>query len=78
MHGKYELKKMCQMSFFSVPSKIINELSSKDKTVREGDKVELVCNVTGVPTPEVMWYKLPTEGQQKKESRSYYFIYGRC
>ncbi|XP_060592725.1 limbic system-associated membrane protein-like isoform X7 [Ruditapes philippinarum] len=50
-----------------VPSKIINELSSGDKTVREGETVTLVCNVTGVPTPDVTWYKLPNEGSQKKE-----------
>ncbi|XP_045156642.2 limbic system-associated membrane protein-like isoform X2 [Mercenaria mercenaria] len=50
-----------------VPSKIINELSSRDQTVREGETVTLVCNVTGVPTPDVTWYKLPNEGTQTKE-----------
>lgn len=50
-----------------VPSKIINSLSSGDQTVREGDKVTLVCNVTGVPIPDVTWFRLPNEGLQTKE-----------
>lgn len=50
-----------------VPSKIVNELSSRDQTVREGETVTLVCNVTGVPLPEVTWYKIPDDGSQAKE-----------
>ncbi|XP_053406303.1 limbic system-associated membrane protein-like [Mercenaria mercenaria] len=50
-----------------VPSKIINEFSSRDQTVREGETVTLVCNVTGVPTPDVKWYRLPNEGTQTKK-----------
>ncbi len=57
-------------SIFSVPAQIIDELSSDDVTVQEGDTVILVCNVTGVPKPEVTWYRRPanskiTERQSK-------------
>lgn len=51
-----------------VPSKIVNELSSRDQTVTEGATVTLVCNVTGVPTPNVTWFKLPNDGTQTKQS----------
>lgn len=57
------------LQYVSVPSKIVNELSSRDQTVREGETVTLVCNVTGVPLPEVTWYKIPDDGSQAKESR---------
>ncbi|KAL4228262.1 hypothetical protein ACF0H5_013695 [Mactra antiquata] len=53
--------------FVLVPSKIVNERSSQDQTVREGETVTLVCNVTGEPTPEVTWYKLPNDGLSVKE-----------
>ncbi|GFO50284.1 protein amalgam-like isoform x2 [Plakobranchus ocellatus] len=45
------------------PPKIIEHLSSPSSVrVREGDTVELVCNATGTPTPEVIWYEKPEEG----------------
>jgi len=44
---------------FAVPATIIDELSSDDSTVQEGDVVVLVCNVTGVPRPDVTWYRRP-------------------
>ncbi|KAL8583912.1 hypothetical protein ACOMHN_009665 [Nucella lapillus] len=40
-----------------VPAKIIQHLSTSNLVVRENEKVTLVCNVTGVPVPEVMWYR---------------------
>lgn len=40
-----------------VPAKIIQHLSTSDLVVRENEKVTLVCNVTGVPVPEVTWYR---------------------
>jgi len=43
----------------SVPAMIIDELSSNDVTVQEGDVVILICNVTGVPRPDVTWYRRP-------------------
>ena len=43
------------------PAKIIDHLSSgATVVVQEGDTVELVCNVTGVPHPTVTWYRIPT------------------
>ena len=57
------------LQYVTVPSKIVNELSSRDQTVREGETVTLVCNVTGVPLPEVTWYKIPDDGSQAKESK---------
>lgn len=70
--GKY----MCQVNTVPVkikyviltvhePPAIIPKLSSPQKViVREGDTVQLVCNVTGVPTPTVRWYKkLSNRGQ---------------
>ncbi|KAK3610192.1 hypothetical protein CHS0354_038830 [Potamilus streckersoni] len=50
-----------------VPSKIIDELSSRDKTAREGETVLLLCNVTGVPLPEVTWYRLTSDAAIAKE-----------
>ena len=42
---------------FAVPAKIIEHLSTGNLMVRENEKVTLVCNVTGVPVPEVTWYR---------------------
>ncbi|KAL3866522.1 hypothetical protein ACJMK2_043815, partial [Sinanodonta woodiana] len=41
-----------------VPPRIIEEYSSKDVSVRENEKVTLTCNATGVPPPEITWYKI--------------------
>ncbi|GAB1606028.1 lachesin-like, partial, partial [Argonauta hians] len=40
-----------------VPPTIISHLSSTDMEVREGDTVTLICNVTGIPHPNVTWYR---------------------
>ncbi|KAI0235537.1 hypothetical protein LSAT2_013939 [Lamellibrachia satsuma] len=54
-----------------VPATIIDELSSDDVIVKEGDTVMLVCNVTGIPKPTVTWYRQPvnSKGIMPKESK---------
>lgn len=42
---------------FTVPASVIGQYSSDDVTVREGDTVSLTCNVSGIPEPEVTWYR---------------------
>lgn len=53
-----------------VPATIIDELSSDDVTVHEGDVVVLVCNVTGVPRPDVTWYRRPAVSDKMAERES--------
>jgi len=53
------VKSKIVMLHVKVPAQIIDELSSNDVTVQEGDTVVLTCNVTGVPKPEVTWYRRP-------------------
>ena len=65
------------------PAKIIDHLSSgATVVVQEGETVELVCNVTGVPHPTVTWFRIPTglmhesdrtleaDRRKKRESRT--------
>ena len=65
------------------PAKIIDHLSSgATVVVQEGETVELVCNVTGVPHPTVTWFRIPTglmhesdrtleaDRRKKRESRA--------
>jgi len=63
-HGQYRctlntdpVESKIVMLHVTVPALIVDELSSDDVTVQQGGKVELICNVTGVPTPEVTWYR---------------------
>ncbi|XP_070174728.1 limbic system-associated membrane protein-like [Littorina saxatilis] len=76
--GKY----MCQVNTDPVqvrpvhlhvhePAKIINHLSTPSTVmVREGETVELVCNVTGVPHPMVTWYRIPTGLMQDSDRKA--------
>ena len=52
---------------FSVQPTLHPEMSSKDKTAKEGDTVELVCNVSGIPHPNVTWYRKSINGKKPKE-----------
>ena len=54
----------------AVPASIIDELSSGDVTVQEGDTVVLICNVTGVPTPDVTWFRRPANKMAERESKT--------
>ncbi|CAL1529683.1 unnamed protein product [Lymnaea stagnalis] len=40
-----------------VPPAILSQLSSDKVTLEEGQTATLVCNVTGIPQPNVTWYK---------------------
>ena len=56
-------------------------MSTQDISVHENDKVTLICNVTGIPTPEVTWFRHDGPGGINKESKlnmqvsKLYFIY---
>ncbi|XP_025077877.1 opioid-binding protein/cell adhesion molecule homolog isoform X2 [Pomacea canaliculata] len=52
-----------------VPAKIIENLSSSDTTVREGETVTLVCNVTGIPLPRVTWYRHVSDKKGQERER---------
>ena len=56
----------------TVPAAIIDHLSSDDVTVQEGDTVVLVCNVTGVPTPDVTWFRRPASSAPTDRERTSY------
>ncbi|XP_035824077.1 limbic system-associated membrane protein isoform X2 [Aplysia californica] len=56
-----------QDALAKVPAKILEHLSSTDTTVREGDTVTLICNVTGTPHPEVTWYRKHGRGEEKQK-----------
>ena len=43
---------------FTAPSSVEQ---AENIVVKEGDNVELHCNVTGIPRPAVMWTKVGTE-----------------
>lgn len=40
-----------------VPPKILDDLTNDDQNVEEGATFRLTCSATGVPTPEVTWYR---------------------
>ena len=47
----------------------MEEWSSSDVTVQEGDSVWLHCNVTGVPPPTVTWHRRTTSGRDVHDCR---------
>jgi Immunoglobulin domain len=51
-----------------VPVTINDHLSSPDPTViQEGKDVTIVCSVSGIPTPEVVWYRQLRSGQMSED-----------
>ncbi|RUS90485.1 hypothetical protein EGW08_001753 [Elysia chlorotica] len=47
-----------------VPPTILSSVSSDDVKVVEGEKITLICNVTGIPPPNVTWWhKKPGESK---------------
>jgi len=46
-----------KLFFYPVPAVINNDTSSGNLTVREGERVELTCQASGVPEPSITWYR---------------------
>ncbi|KAL8568456.1 hypothetical protein ACOMHN_065199 [Nucella lapillus] len=53
----------------SVPPVVVTELSSDRVVLKEGETATLVCNVTGVPPPDVTWYKRNSRQIDGKKER---------
>ena len=55
------ISQKCWMAFgrftqlFSVPPKFIDEGTSRDVIVKEGDSAQLTCQATGNPMPKIRW-----------------------
>jgi Immunoglobulin domain len=58
-----------QLICLTVPAAIIDQLSTEDQTVQEGDMVILICNVTGIPPPDVTWYRRPASSKSSERQR---------
>ena len=41
--------------FLSVPPSIVDGRSSKDLVVREKERVNLTCEASGYPEPQILW-----------------------
>ena len=59
---------------FSVPARIIESASSKDTYVKEGRDVTLWCNATGIPEPNITWFRInmyhgPVRQRKSKDQR---------
>ncbi|GFS18237.1 opioid-binding protein/cell adhesion molecule [Elysia marginata] len=51
-----------------VPPSIIDTASTDELTVVEGNKITLICNVTGIPPPNVTWWqRVPGESRKKRK-----------
>jgi len=57
--------------WLTVEPHILENASSKDVIAKEGETVELVCNVTGVPPPTVHWYRRPLGQSRGTKERKY-------
>lgn len=46
---------LCLFSSVLVPPDIIDQMTSSDITVREGDNATLTCKAVGHPQPRIVW-----------------------
>ncbi|KAH9500697.1 hypothetical protein Btru_076293 [Bulinus truncatus] len=53
-----------------VPPRIISDPIESTLIYREGDRVTLTCNATGMPKPTVRWYRQPSVRGETRESES--------
>ncbi|KAH3841372.1 protein amalgam-like isoform X2 [Dreissena polymorpha] len=53
--------------FVQVPAHILNQESSRDIEVEEGNNVTLRCRATGVPQPNITWFRRPFVSMENKE-----------
>ena len=69
-------KPLVKLSITStVPPRIISHASPDTVTLNEGESATLMCNVTGIPQPNVTWYRRNQRNPApKKESRSRYLF----
>ncbi|XP_052822956.1 lachesin isoform X2 [Octopus bimaculoides] len=60
--------KINKVNLFVLVQPTLNaDMSSKDKTAKEGDTISLVCNVSGTPHPNVTWYRRSISDQKQNE-----------
>uniref|UniRef100_A0A182N593 Ig-like domain-containing protein n=1 Tax=Anopheles dirus TaxID=7168 RepID=A0A182N593_9DIPT len=62
----------------TVPPDIINEESSADIAVQEGEDATIVCKAVGHPTPRVTWKREDGEYMLLRKPQSRELIRGRC
>ncbi|XP_052791506.1 opioid-binding protein/cell adhesion molecule-like [Mya arenaria] len=53
--------------FVQVPAHILNQESSRNMDVEEGRNVTLQCKATGVPQPNITWFRRPFIALESKE-----------
>jgi hypothetical protein len=61
--------------YFRYIEKPVITLDKRTILVANGDSAALVCPATGVPTPEITWYKSNEEVRQiQRRGKSYSFV----
>ena len=67
-NNKHEI---ANTSLVAVPPMIVSELSSDRVSLEEGETATLICNVTGIPKPNVTWYKRNSRKMDGKRESKY-------